>query len=113
MDINSREKEFTNYMSDDWNWNNWKNIDDDESITGPPENDRYNGPHGLKAGIPTSFPTILQCIFQTTALSRSLFQRLTSQSNKYARMQMKERNSLLFIGHKWKNITVPEMIRFF
>jgi hypothetical protein len=102
-----------NFMTDDWKWNNWSEIGDDESIAGPPEPDRYNGPHGLKPGVPTSFPTILQCIFKTTAMSQDWFQRLASQSNKFARKNMMERNSTLYLGHKWKNITVPEMVRFF
>ena len=109
---NNNEKD-VNYLSDDWKWNQWKEIGDDESIKGPPVEDRYNGPHGLKPGFPTSFTTVLQCIFQSTAMSRSFFQRLASQSNKYARKEMATRHSMLFLGHKWKNITVPELIRFF
>ena len=102
-----------NFMTDEWKWNNWSEIDDDESIDGPPEPDRYSGPHGLKPGVASSFATILQCIFKTTAMSQDWFKRLTSQSNKFARKNMMERNSTLYLGHKWKNITVAEMIRFF
>ena len=100
-------------MTDNWKWDQWKDIGDDESIEGPPETDRYNGPHGLRKGVAKSFDTVLQCVMNTTALSKMFFQRITSESNKYARNEMKKRNSTLFIGHKWKNITVAEMIRFF
>ena len=102
-----------NYMSEDWKWNNWKDIDDDESIEGPSEHDRYNGPHGIKDSFPNRFSTVLHCVFKSTAMSRDFFQRLSAQSNKYVRKQMMERNSTLFLGHIWRNITTAEMIRFF
>ena len=101
------------FMSDEWDWNNWDDIGDEEEIRGPPENDRYNGPHGLKPGVINRFKTVLQCLMTTTALSLDFFDRLTTQSNKFARNQMKERCSNKFIGHKWQNIRVEEMIRFF
>ena len=100
-------------MSNNWLWNNWSEIDDDEEVEGPQENDHYNGPHGLKSGIKNSFSTVLQCIFKTSAMDRSFFQRLAAQSNKYARKDMKSRNSALYLGHEWKNIETGEMIRFF
>ena len=106
------EKE-TMFMSDEWDWNNWDDIGDEEEIRGPPENDRYNGPHGLKPGVINRFKTVLQCLMTTTALSLDFFDRLTTQSNKFARNQMKERCSNKFIGRNWQNIRVEEMIRFF
>ena len=72
-------------MSDEWDWNNWNDIEDEEEIRGPPENDRYNGPHGLKSGVTNRFKTVLQCLMTTTALSLDFFDRLTMQSNKFAR----------------------------
>ena len=89
-----------NYMSDDWKWNNWKDIDDDDSVKGPPEHDRYNGPHGIKDGFPNRFTTVLHCIFKSSAMSQDFFRRLAAQSNKYARKGMMERNSTLLLGHK-------------
>ena len=101
------------YMGKEWAWNSWRDIDTDEEIPGPAENDRYNGPHGLRKGIGNRFDTILQCVMNTTAMSLEFFERLAAQSNKYARSNMKVRNSTLFIGHKWENIRAGEMIRFF
>jgi len=48
-----------------WNWDQWQDIGDEDSIPGPPEMDHYNGPHGIKENVATSFQTILQCIFAT------------------------------------------------
>ena len=112
-DLVDNEKEM-NFMSDEWKWDNWEEIGDDDKITGmPPFDDVYNGPHGLRPGIVGRFKTVLQCVMHTTAMSVEFFDRLTAQSNKYARKDMLSRNSTLFIGHKWDNIRVSEMIRFF
>ena len=46
-------------------------------------------------------------------MDRKFFQRLTSQSIKYIRNNMISGNSILYLGHTWRNITVGEMIRFF
>jgi hypothetical protein len=46
-------------------------------------------------------------------MNRDLFKRLAAQSNKYARADMMNRRSSLYLGHKWKNITVGEIIQFF
>ena len=35
-------------LGDDWTWNQWEEIADDASISGPEETDHYNGPHGIK-----------------------------------------------------------------
>ena len=106
------QKEF-DILGSDWQWNQWDDIEIDDSIDGPIENDCYNGPHGLKKGVAKKFETVLQCLFQTSAMDSHFFQRLVSQSNKIARRRMAKRNSTLFLGHKWTNITVGEMIRFF
>ena len=91
----------------------WEELRRDDAIEGPEEYDHYNGKHGLKDGIGDSFETVLQCIFQTTAMNRDFFKRLASQSNKYARETMRSRNTSIYLGHKWENITVGEMVRFF
>lgn len=100
-------------LGDDWNWDHWQEIGDDESIPGPPEVDHYNGPHGIKEDVGSSFQTVLQCILKTTAMDRDFFKRLATQSNKYARANMHARSSSMFLGHKWANITTGEMVRFF
>ena len=41
------------------------------------------------------------------------FVRLCCESNKYARKVMKERNTSLFLGHKWNNISGCEIVHFF
>ena len=101
------------YLGDEWQWNQWEphNIDDD--IEGPNKGDRYEGPHGLRKNISKRFCTVLQCLFETTAMDRGFFVRLCGESNKYARNIMRERNTTLFLGHKWTNITVEEMVHFF
>ena len=38
---------------------------------------------------------------------------LCGESNKYARKAMKDWNTILFLGHKWNNISVEEMVHFF
>ena len=102
-----------NFMGNEWAWNFWKDIADDENVEGPPENDRNNGPHGLKNGINESYMTVLQCVMNTTAMSLEFFERLIAQSNEYARNNMKSKNSTLYIGHKRTNIRAGEMICFF
>ena len=101
------------FMGEEWAWNCWKDIADDENVEGPPENDRYNVPHDLKNGIRERFTDVLQFVMNTTVISMEFFERLTAQSNKYARNNMKSRSSTLYIGHKWTNIRAGEMIRFF
>ena len=46
-------------------------------------------------------------------MNRDFFKRLTAQSNKYARADMMSRHSNLYLGHKWRNIIVGEMVCFF
>ena len=96
-----------------WKWEKWETIGDDESIQGPPEDNHYDGPHGLRDGISNRFRTVLECVFQTTAMEPSFFQRLASQSNKYAKIDMRSRHSNLYIGKQWRDITTVEMIQFF
>ena len=112
-DTEIEEEEEKKYLGDEWEWNCWEKQPVEEEIIGPKEYDHYSGAHGLKANIGTRFYTVLQCLFETTAMNRSFFLRLCSESNKYARMVMKERNTSLFLGHKWSNISVTEMIHFF
>lgn len=100
-------------LGEDWKWDQWEDIGDEDSIPGPLETDHYNGPHGIREHVATSFQTILQCIFSTTAMDRDFFKRLATQSNKYARTKMHSQSSSMFLGHKWENISVGEMVRFF
>ena len=58
------------FMSNDWNWNNWVDLGDNDEINGQPETDHYNGPHGLKPGVINQFSTVLQCIFATTTMNK-------------------------------------------
>ena len=106
------EKEI-DVLDENWKWNQWEKINDDETIPGPFEDDHYSGPHGLNPVYTLSFQTILQCIFNTTAMDRNFFKRLCSQSNKYARRVMQSRCTSMFLGHKWTNISTGEMVRFF
>ena len=107
------EEEDGDVFGNDWCWDQWDEIGDNDEVEGPKEHDHYDGKYGLKDGVGESFHTILQCIFKTTAMNREFFKRLASQSNKYARQQMNTRNTSLFLGHKWENIRVGEMVRFF
>ena len=101
------------YLGDEWQWNNWEEHDIETEIEGPKEDDHYSGPHGLKNGVSKKFVTVVQCLFQTTAINRNFFVRICAESNRYARRIMRQRNTSLFLGHKWNNITVEEMIHFF
>ena len=110
---NEEENNETNFISEEWAWDNWVAIDDDEDIPGSPDVDPYNGGHGLKEGVADSFETVLACIFNTTAMDRDFFKRLAAQSNKYARAAMTRNNTRLYLGHKWENISVGDMVRFY
>ena len=66
-----------------------------------------------RPGVSKKCETVLHCLLKTTAMHHRFFARLVTQSNKMARQRMAERNSTLFLGHVWKNISVGEMIRFF
>ena len=107
------DDEEKDFLSDGWKWNQWEEIGDDEEVGGEVENDHYNGPHGLKIGVANKFKTVLECIFYCTAMSRDFFQRLAAQSNSYARQHMMARNTIVFLGHRWTNISTGEMIHFF
>ena len=67
--VNDDENENA-YLGDEWQWNQWEphNIDDD--IEGPNKGDRYEGLHGLRKNIRKRFCTVLQCLFETTAMDR-------------------------------------------
>ena len=100
-------------MDNNWKYNQWEELGIDDMIEGPVEDDHCNRPHGLKPVVSRKFETVLHCILKTTAMDHHFFARLVTQSNKMARQRMAERNSTLFLGHVWKNISVGEMIRFF
>ena len=101
------------YLSNEWEWNKWETHDINSNIPGPEEHDRYDGPHGLKPNISKRFCTVLQCLFETTAIDRKFFLPVCGESNKHAKKIMKQRNTTLFLGHKWRNISVEEMVHFF
>ena len=52
------------FGGDEWKMNKWYIIGIGDDITGPPEVDHYNGPHGLKPGVADIFETVIQCIFK-------------------------------------------------
>ena len=81
------------YLGDGWDWNHWEEHTIEEELEGPKEYDHYSGPHGMKPNIGKKFYTVLQCLFETTAMNRSFFLRLCGESNKYARKTMKQRNT--------------------
>ena len=37
-----------NYMSNNWLWNNWNEIDDNDEVERPQENDHYKNPHRFR-----------------------------------------------------------------
>ena len=110
---NDEENNEIYFISEEWNWDSWVTIDDDEDIPGPPDVDPYDGGHSLKDGVADSFETVLACIFNTTAMDRDFFKRLAAQSNKYARAAMTRNNTRLYLGHKWENISVRDMVLFY
>ena len=61
----------------------------------------------------STFNTILQCIFEFTAMHWYVFQIIPAQSNKCAQRDMSGSNSILYLGTKWMNITAGEIIRLF
>ena len=101
------------YLGEEWQWNKWEEHDIDTGIEGPKEDDNYLGPCGLKSGVSKNFVTVVQCLFQTTAINQNFFVRICVESNRYAHRVIRERNTSLFLVHKWNNITNEEMIHFF
>ena len=81
------QKEFS-ILGDDWAWNQWEELDIDDTIDGPEEEDHYNGPHGLKEGVAKKFQTVLHCLLKTIAMDEHFFARLVTQTNKIARRRM-------------------------
>ena len=61
----------------------WNTIDDNAGVPGPPMNDRYRRIHGFKPMVSELFDTILQCVFNFTAINHGLFQIISLESNKY------------------------------
>ena len=59
------------FLGEEWGWDHFKELGDNDPIPGPEETDHYNGRHGLKPNVGGTFETILQCIFQTTCMDRS------------------------------------------
>ena len=98
------------YLGDGWKWNNWEPHNIDDKIKGPTEHDHYSGPHGLKPNVSKRFLTVLQCLFETTAMDRDFSVRLCCESNKYTRQVMKERNTSIFLGHDG---IIPHFVKWF
>ena len=90
----------------------WEKHSKEDHIPGPEEYDKYNDPYGLKQNL-SNFCTVLQCLFEITFMNRKTFLRICGEPNKYATKIMKQRNATWFIGLKWSNISVEEMVHFF
>ena len=102
-----------NFLGDNWEWYQQAPIVDDYDVPIPPMNDRYNGRHGLKPMVSSRFDTIILCVFSCSATNREFFQILSCQQSKYAQDKTSQMNSNLFIGWKWKNVSVGKMVGFF
>eukprot|EP00957_Ditylum_brightwellii_P211973 15366819-Ditylum_brightwellii.AAC.1 len=72
-DKESDGKEEINVMDPGWKWNRWQDIAEDEDIPGLEAVGPYNGPHGLKPGIASTFTTVLQCTFTCSAMDEEFF----------------------------------------
>eukprot|EP00957_Ditylum_brightwellii_P194829 14841084-Ditylum_brightwellii.AAC.2 len=59
-----------NVIDPGWKWDKWQEIAEDEDILGPEAVGPYNGPHGLRPGITSSFITVLQCIFTCSTMDK-------------------------------------------
>eukprot|EP00957_Ditylum_brightwellii_P077450 5884877-Ditylum_brightwellii.AAC.1 len=57
VDTESDGEEEINVMGLGWEWDRWQDIAEDKDIPGPDAVDPYNGPHGLRPGIASSFTT--------------------------------------------------------
>ncbi len=110
IEVNDEDEGDKSYLGNAWEWNCWESHDINLDIPWPEKHDRYDGPHHLKNNVSKRFCTVLKCLFETTAIVRKFFLRVSGESNKYAKKVMKERNTTLFLGHKWKNISVEEII---
>ena len=56
------EDDKNNLLGDDWEWDQWTNIGDDDSVTEPPTKYHCNGINGLEIRVSESFDTIIQCV---------------------------------------------------
>eukprot|EP00957_Ditylum_brightwellii_P022927 1730301-Ditylum_brightwellii.AAC.1 len=57
-DTESDGEEEINMMGPGWKWDRCQDIADNENTPGPDAVDPYNGPHGFRPGIASSFTTI-------------------------------------------------------
>ena len=112
-DTGVEDDDDNNFLDENQEWGQWAPIIDDYDVLIPPINDRYNGRDVLKPMVASRFDTILQCVFRCTATNSEPFQIISCQQNKYAQDKTSQMNSNLFIGWKWKNISVGEMVGLF
>ena len=112
FNLHNKEDE-RDFVSKDWKWESCEELGDHEEVQGLPETDNYNDPHGLKTGMANRFNTILQFIFECIATNRYVFQGIAAHRNNCALRDTPEKKSTLYLGNKWTNITVGEIIRFF
>ena len=57
-------------MRKDWKCESWEEVVDDEEIQGPTDTDNYNDQHGIKPDLENRFDTVLQCLFEYTAIKQ-------------------------------------------
>ena len=79
------EDDEKDYLREEWQWNSWEEHDIDTEIEGPKEDDHYSGPCGLKSGVSKKIITVVQYLFQTTAINQNFFVRICAEANRYAR----------------------------
>ena len=101
-DTGVEDDDDNNFLGENWEWDQWAPIVDDYDVPIPPMNDRYSERNGLKPMVASIFDSILQSVFRCTATNHELFQILSCQQTKYAKDKMRQNNSNLFIGWKWK-----------
>ena len=55
----SPEETEEDFLGEGWMWNYWKKIGNNDKITGPIENDHYDGSHGVKDGTSNIFDSAI------------------------------------------------------
>jgi len=77
-------------LGNNWNWGQWQDIGDDDSIAGPLETDHYNGPHGIKMMWPH-----LSKPFSNVFLQLQLWIEISSNDLLHNQTNMQERKCVL------------------
>ena len=65
-----------NFFGDDWEWDQWYPIGNDDDVPRPPMNDFYNWRYGLKPMVPSCFDTIFN-------VSSSVLRLILDSSNAF------------------------------